>query len=207
VRRGDNLYTASIVAIEAATGKYRWHFQEVHHDIWDYDATNPVILMNVSVGGRTRKAIAEVGKTGWAYILDRETGTPLVGIDEKPVPQEPRQATAATQPFPRGDAVVPQLIDIAPEGIELVNDGRIFTPFVGKDPTIVQPGSGAARTGRRAPTTRCSSRSSCARRSSSTAYAGDGDPKFVSRTHAISSLAARRRSRVSRAAGSSRPST
>ena len=90
--------------------------------------------------GRTRKAIAEVGKTGWAYILDRETGKPLIGIDERPVPQEPRQATAATQPFPRGDAVVPQLIEIAPEGHKLVNDGRIFTPFVGEDPTIVRAG-------------------------------------------------------------------
>src|SRR5580704_2635620 len=139
-RAGDNLYAASMVAIEAATGKYRWHFQQVHHDIWDYDAVNPVILMDVNVGGRTRKAIAEVGKTGWAYILDRETGKPLIGIDEKPVPQERRQATAATQPFPRGDAVVPQLIPIAPEGSALVNDGRIFTPFVGKDATIVAPG-------------------------------------------------------------------
>ena len=105
----------------------------MHHDIWDYDAVNPVVLMDVNVGGRTRKAIAEVGKTGWAYILDRQTGKPLIGIDERPVPQEPRQATAATQPFPRGDAVVPQLIEIAPEGHALVNDGRIFTPFVGND--------------------------------------------------------------------------
>ncbi|MEP7309903.1 MAG: PQQ-binding-like beta-propeller repeat protein [Acidobacteriota bacterium] len=140
VRAGDNLYAASIVAVEIATGKYRWHFQQVHHDIWDYDASNPVVLMDVSVGGRMRKAIAEVGKTGWAYILDRQTGKPLVGIDERPVPQERRQATAATQPFPRGDAVVPQLIQIAPEGSTLVNDGRIFTPFVGKDATIVKPG-------------------------------------------------------------------
>jgi quinohemoprotein ethanol dehydrogenase len=140
VRAGDNLYTASIVAVEAATGKYRWHFQQVHHDIWDYDATNPVVLMDVTVGGALRKAIAEVGKTGWAYILDRQTGKPLVGIDERPVRQEPRQATAATQPFPRGDAVVPQFIQMAPEGFALVNDGRIFTPFVGKDPTIVKPG-------------------------------------------------------------------
>ncbi|HUK34237.1 MAG TPA: PQQ-binding-like beta-propeller repeat protein, partial [Vicinamibacterales bacterium] len=140
VRAGDNLYTASVVAVELATGKYRWHFQQVHHDIWDYDATNPVVLMDVNVGGRIRKAIAEVGKTGWAYILDRQTGKPLVGVDERPVPQERRQATAATQPFPRGDAVVPQLIQIAPEGFQLVNDGRIFTPFAGKEPTIVQPG-------------------------------------------------------------------
>jgi alcohol dehydrogenase (cytochrome c) len=139
-RAGDNLYAASMVAIDLATGKYRWHFQEVHHDIWDYDAVNPVILMDVSVAGRTRRAIAEVGKTGWAYILDRTNGKPLVGIDEKPVPQEPKQATAATQPFPRGDAIVPQAIAIAPEGATLVNDGRIFTPFAGKDPTIAAPG-------------------------------------------------------------------
>ena len=129
VRPGDNLFSVSMVAIEAKTGKYRWHFQQVHHDIWDYDAVNPVVLMDVNMNGRTRKAVVEVGKTGWAYILDRETGKPLIGIDEKPVPQEPRQKTAATQPFPRGDAVVPQLIEMAPEGHTLVNDGRIFTPF------------------------------------------------------------------------------
>jgi alcohol dehydrogenase (cytochrome c) len=140
VRPGDNLYAVSMVAVDVKTGKYRWHFQQVHHDIWDYDAVNPVILVDVNVGGRTRKAIAEVGKTGWAYILDRQTGKPLIGIDEKPVPQEPKQATAKTQPFPRGDAIVPQLIEFAPEGYQLVNDGRIFTPFVGPRPTIMLPG-------------------------------------------------------------------
>ena len=139
-RPGDNLYAASMLAIELASGRYRWHFQQVHHDIWDYDAVNPVVLMDVRMGGRTRKAIVEVGKTGWAYILDRETGKPLIGIDEKPVPQEPRQATAKTQPFPRGDSIVPQFIEMAPEGHTLVNGGRIFTPFVGRDPTIVAPG-------------------------------------------------------------------
>jgi quinohemoprotein ethanol dehydrogenase len=140
VRAGDNLYSVSIVAIELKTGKYRWHFQQVHHDIWDYDSSNPVVLMDLQVNGRARKAIVEVSKTGWAYILDRETGLAVVGIDERAVPQEPRQATAATQPFPRGEAVVPQHVDIAPEGIPLVNDGRIFTPFLGEDPTIVMPG-------------------------------------------------------------------
>ena len=140
VRAGNNLYTVSIVAIELKTGQYRWHFQQVHHDIWDYDSSNPVVLMDLNVAGRARKAIVEVGKTGWAYILDRETGEPIVGVDERPVPQEPLQATAATQPFPRGDAVVPQEVEIAPEGQELVNQGRIFTPFAGKDPTIVKPG-------------------------------------------------------------------
>jgi quinohemoprotein ethanol dehydrogenase len=139
VRAGDNLFSVSIVALDIRTGKYRWHFQEVHHDLWDYDATNPVVLMDVTIGGRSRKAIAQVGKTGWAYILDRESGKPLIGIEERPVPQEPRQATAARQPYPIGDAIVPQFVDIPPEGFELVNEGRIFTPFVGADGTIANP--------------------------------------------------------------------
>ena len=139
VRAGDNLFTASVVAVEARTGKYRWHFQEVHHDIWDYDAPNPVVLFDASIDGRMRKGLAQVGKTGWAYILDRETGKPLIGIEERPVPQEPRQATAATQPYPIGDAIVPQHVDIAPEGFELVNQGRIFTPFHGDKGLIASP--------------------------------------------------------------------
>jgi quinohemoprotein ethanol dehydrogenase len=139
VRPGDNLFTASIVAIEARTGKYRWHFQQVHHDIWDYDAPNPVVLFDATVDGVLRKGLAQVGKTGWAYILDRATGKPLIGIDERAVPQEPRQATAATQPYPRGDAIVPQQVDIAPEGFQLVNGGRIFTPFFGSKGVIMSP--------------------------------------------------------------------
>jgi quinohemoprotein ethanol dehydrogenase len=129
VRKGDNLYSASLVAIEAKTGKYRWHFQQVHHDLWDYDGPSPVVLFDLQYDGVARKGIAEASKTGWVYILDRTTGKPLVGIDEQPVPQEPRQATAATQPYPRGDPFVPHSIEIAPEGFKLVNGGKIFTPF------------------------------------------------------------------------------
>jgi alcohol dehydrogenase (cytochrome c) len=147
VREGDNLYANSIVAIEAKTGKYRWHFQQVHHDIWDYDSPNPVVLFDAPYNGRQRRGLAQVGKTGWAYILDRETGQPLIGIEERPVPQEPRQKTAATQPFPIGDAIVPQEIDMVPEGAtllpgtgELPNKGRIFTPFWDK-PISVKPGT------------------------------------------------------------------
>ena len=67
-----------------------------------------------------RKGIVEVGKTGMVYILDRETGKPLIGIEERAVPQEPRQATSATQPFPIGDSVVPLEVDIQPEGFKLI---------------------------------------------------------------------------------------
>ncbi|MEO8467319.1 MAG: PQQ-binding-like beta-propeller repeat protein [Gammaproteobacteria bacterium] len=129
IRKGDNLYTSSIMALDAKTGKYRWHYQQVHHDLWDYDSASPVILFDITLDGKPRKAVAEASKSGWVYILDRTDGKPLVGIDERAVPQEPRQATAATQPYPRGDAFVPQQIDIAPEGYTLVNGGKIFTPY------------------------------------------------------------------------------
>lgn len=141
VRAGDNLFTASIVAIEARTGTYRWHFQQVHHDLWDYDSANPVVLFDLEIDGRQRKGIAHSGKTGWVYLLDRVTGEPLIGIEERPVMQEPRQATAATQPFPVGEAVVPQSIDIPPYGYRLLDEGRIFTPYW-TDPIVVKPGPG-----------------------------------------------------------------
>ena len=141
VRPGNNLFTDSIVALDVATGKYRWHFQEVHHDLWDYDAPNPIILFEAPIGGTVRKGLAQAGKTGWVYILDRLTGEPLLGIHETPVPQEPEQATSATQPVPLGDALVPQRIDVAPEDHALVNQGRMFTPF-GEQARIFAPLAG-----------------------------------------------------------------
>jgi len=151
VRKGDNLYSVSMLAIDAKTGKYRWHFQQVKHDIWDYDSPNPVILFDAPYKGKMRKAIAEAGKTGWVYILDRVTGKPLLGIVDKPVPQEPRQATAATQPYPVGDSFVPQQIDITPEGARLEpgtnhvpNHGRIFTPFWTDEVTLKPSTNGGA---------------------------------------------------------------
>ena len=147
VRPGDNLFSVSIVAVDAHTGEYRWHFQQVHHDIWDYDSPNPVVLFDAEIDGRMRKGLVEVSKTGWAYILDRETGEPLIGIEERPVSQEPRQATSPTQPYPIGEAIVPQSIDIPPEGVpliegggQIVNDGKIFTPFWA-DPIALKPGT------------------------------------------------------------------
>ena len=84
VREGDNLFTASILALDVYTGEYRWHFQQVHHDIWDYDAASPVVLFDIDIDGEARRAIAEPGKTGWVYILDRVTGEPLIGTEERP---------------------------------------------------------------------------------------------------------------------------
>jgi alcohol dehydrogenase (cytochrome c) len=135
MREGDNLFCASILAVEQKTGKYVWHFQEVHHDIWDYDAASPVVLFDTTVNGQPRKALAQAGRTGWVYILDRTTGKPLIGIEEKPVPQEPRQKTAKTQPIPVGDPTVPQCADLLP-GYDKA--GCLFEPFW-DSPVLVQP--------------------------------------------------------------------
>jgi alcohol dehydrogenase (cytochrome c) len=139
-RAGDNLFTASILALDTATGTYRWHFQTVHHDLWDYDMSTDVVLFDLDIKGERHKGLGAASKTGWVYILDRETGEPIVGIEEREVPQEPRERTAATQPYPIGDAFVPQRVDIAPEGLKLTNGGRIFTPFW-KEPGVYRPGS------------------------------------------------------------------
>jgi alcohol dehydrogenase (cytochrome c) len=135
MREGDNLFCASMVALEYKTGKYAWHFQQVHHDIWDYDAASPVVLFDTVIGGQPRKGIAEAGRTGWVYILDRTNGQPLIGIDERPVPQEPRQKTAKTQPFPIGDAIVPQCAEPLPGYPEA---GCIFATFW-ETPVLIQP--------------------------------------------------------------------
>jgi glucose dehydrogenase/plastocyanin len=150
-RGGDNLYSNSIVAMDAHTGAYLWHFQTVKHDLWDYDNTMAPVLMDLRNGddddrghGRVRRAVAVAGKTGYLYILDRVTGEPLQDVDYKPVPQEPRQQTAATQPIPRGEPFVPLCPDpriepaLRPVPNYLV--GCLFTPFWDKT-TIVTPGS------------------------------------------------------------------
>jgi quinohemoprotein ethanol dehydrogenase len=111
MRPGDNLFAASIVALDYKTGAYKWHFQEVHHDIWDFDAPSPTVLFDQMYNGVMRKGIYEPGKTGWVYWLDRTNGQPLIGINETPVEQEPRQATAATQPIPVGDPYMNQCGD------------------------------------------------------------------------------------------------
>ena len=137
MREGDNLFCASIVALKAKTGEYAWHFQQVHHDIWDYDAVSPVVLFDTVINGQPRKGIAEAGKTGWVYILDRTNGKPLIGLEERPVPQEPKQKTAKTQPYPVGDAVMPQC---APPFDGYEKAGCLFEPFW-EEPVLIQPGA------------------------------------------------------------------
>lgn len=99
---GDNLFGTSVVALDASTGKRRWYRQLVHHDIWDYDLGAAPTLVDVVKDGRTIPAVAEITKMGLLFVLDRTTGEPVWGIEERPVPQTtaPGEKTSPTQPFP-----------------------------------------------------------------------------------------------------------
>jgi quinohemoprotein ethanol dehydrogenase len=99
-REGENLFTASIVALDAETGKYKWHYQMVHHDVWDYDAPSPTVLFKGEMNGEEVEAVGEPEKTGWVYLLDQKTGKPIYPIPEVKVPQDPSQKTWPTQPEP-----------------------------------------------------------------------------------------------------------
>jgi quinohemoprotein ethanol dehydrogenase len=108
-RKGDNLYTASVLAIDMKTGKLRWHYQVVHHDLWDADIAIPHILFDMPINGRTRKGLAAMRADGYLFLLDRETGKPLLPIEERRVTQDPANHTAPTQPFPvNADSLVPE---------------------------------------------------------------------------------------------------
>ena len=85
-RPGQNLFADSIVCLDANTGKRKWHFQLVHHGLWDYDTASPPILVTINVNGRKIDAVAQLTKTGFVYVFDRVTGKPVWPIEESPVP-------------------------------------------------------------------------------------------------------------------------
>jgi quinoprotein glucose dehydrogenase len=123
-RPGNNLYANSVLALDAKTGKRVWHFQTTHHDIWDFDPPAAPILADITVDGRPVKAVIQLTKQGFAFVLDRVTGKPVWPIEERPVPKSdvPGEWTSPTQPFPtRPPALVMQgvtdndLVDFTPE--------------------------------------------------------------------------------------------
>ncbi len=101
-RKGDDLFANSVVAIDAETGKMKWYFQVVHHDLWDFDLPAPPTLMDVTVNGKNIPILAQTAKTGYLYVLDRVTGKPVFGIEEKPVTpsKAPGERSSPTQPIP-----------------------------------------------------------------------------------------------------------
>ncbi|MGE3513056.1 MAG: PQQ-binding-like beta-propeller repeat protein [Vicinamibacterales bacterium] len=107
-RKGDNLYTASILALDMKTGKLKWHYQVVHHDLWDADIAIPHMLFDTEVNGKPRKALAAMRADGYLFLLDRATGKPLLPIEERKVTQHAPLHTSPTQPFPvNADSLAP----------------------------------------------------------------------------------------------------
>lgn len=123
-RPGNNLFSTSILTLDARTGKRVWHFQTIHHDIWDWDNTNAPILADVTIDGRERRIVAQLTKQGFVFVLDRVTGEPIWPIEERPVPQgdAPGEWYSPTQPFPTRPAPFERqgfseadLLDFTPE--------------------------------------------------------------------------------------------
>ena len=123
-RLGDNLFSDSLVCLDARTGKRIWHFQTIHHDVWDWEPSSPPILTDIIVDGKKIKAVAQVTKQAFTFVFDRVTGKPVWPIVERPVPQSdvPGERTSPTQPFPtkpvpfdRQGIINDDLIDFTPE--------------------------------------------------------------------------------------------
>jgi quinoprotein glucose dehydrogenase len=160
-RKGANLYGTSLVAVDALNGKIKWYFQGVHHDTWDYDFAAPPVLFDVTRNGKKVPAVAQLTKMGFLFILNRETGKPIFGIEERPVPVSdalPGDTPSPTQPFPvkppplartsfkREDlaTVTPELqkycqdlFDSLPGGL---HSGGPFTHY-STDPSVIFPSS------------------------------------------------------------------
>ena len=144
-RLGANLFAESLVCLDARTGEREWHFQAVHHGLWDYDFTSAPNLMTLNVDGRTVDAVAEVSKQGFTYVFDRVTGEPVWPIEERPVDTDtdvPGEVPYPTQPFPTkpppfaaqgvslddANDLTPEIHRIAAEELQTYRLGPLFTP-------------------------------------------------------------------------------
>ena len=144
-RLGANLFAESLLCLDARTGEREWHFQAVHHGLWDYDFTSPPNLMTLTVDGRTIDAVAEVSKQGFTYVFDRVTGEPVWPIEERPVDTEtdvPGEVPYPTQPFPTkpppfadqgvslddANDLTPEVHRLALEELRTYRLGPLFTP-------------------------------------------------------------------------------
>jgi quinoprotein glucose dehydrogenase len=155
-RLGSGLFGESLVALDAKTGKRIWHYQLVHHGLWDYDPPAAPNLIDINVNGKLIKAVAQVSKQGFVYVFDRVTGKPVWDIVEREVPQStvPGEKSSPTQPFPTRPAAIdrqgitaddvvdytPALRDSAMAVLSKFNYGPLFTPPTLDKPTILMPG-------------------------------------------------------------------
>ena len=140
-RPGNNLFTCSVLALDIKTGKLRWHYQLVHHDVWEGDIATPLLLYDAQVDGHSQKALASMRADGYLFLLNRETGQPILPVEERTVPQDARMATSPTQPFPIGaDEVLPDCdkwrAKKIPAGFQL---GCFFTPSYYDKLNVLRP--------------------------------------------------------------------
>jgi quinoprotein glucose dehydrogenase len=154
-RKGQNLFANSVLALDAMTGERKWHYQTVHHDLWDYDNPSAPILVTINVGGRPRDVVVQLTKMGFTFVLDRDTGAPVFPVEERSVPAStmPGEAAWATQPFPtkppplaRQSVTEADLTNTSPEAHEYALKefrkyvaGGLYTPPTLQG-TITQPG-------------------------------------------------------------------
>jgi quinoprotein glucose dehydrogenase len=167
-RPGNNLFGDSLIAVDLKTGKRKWYFQLVHHPIWDYDISAPPLLVDIDVGGKPIRAVAQPTKQSWLYVFDRSTGEPVWPIEERPVPRGdvPGEWYSPTQPFPtkppaydRQGVSPDDLIDFTPELhaeavklLERYKIGPMFTPasaskLNGPLASLILPASAGGGTG------------------------------------------------------------
>lgn len=155
-RHGDNLYANSLLALDAATGKRIWHYQMVHHDVWDRDPASPPVLLTVTRNGRRVPAVAQATKQGFVFVFDRRTGKPLFPVSERPFPASdvPGELVSPTQPVPsapepfaRQRLTENELTDRtadarawALEALRKLNGGGLFVPLKVDQQTIIFPG-------------------------------------------------------------------
>jgi quinoprotein glucose dehydrogenase len=156
-RKGDNLYSSSIVALSASTGKVVWHFQHVHHDIWDYDTPSPPMLIDIKHDGKQIPVVVQNTKQGFSFVLHRETGEPVFGVEERPVPQNALAGEwlSPTQPVPvKPPPLVPSKLTAddawgftyfdrkaCREKIESLRFEGMFTPPSTAPGSIIYPGT------------------------------------------------------------------
>ena len=142
IREGDNLFTASVLALDMETGERRWHYQVVRHDIWDADIATPLLLYDTTVDGEPVKAVAAMRADGYLFLFNRETGEPLLPIEEREVPQDAHQRTVPTQPFPVGTESIlfecSYWRDRVPPPFQL--NCSSYTPPSVDEQTVVAPG-------------------------------------------------------------------
>ncbi len=136
-RAGDNLYSDSVLALDKDTGTLKWHFQEIHHDLWDYDSAQPVHLFTLNKNGEEIPALGHANKNGYYFVLDRRTGEPIYDVTETEVPTWPDwQNASKTQPVPDTDPLIPQEVEKTPEGLV---SAPMWTP-PNQKPQLIQPG-------------------------------------------------------------------